>query len=204
MAKFLARGAEAELYIERLVDRRIASKNRVSKRYRIREIDIPLRGSRTRGEAYLLHSAKGAGVACPVVYEIDEFELKLGFINGVLLRDFIKNKKGRGIGKVVEEVGRGLAKLHRHGVVHGDFTTANVMISNGKVFFIDFGLGSFSKDAEEKAIDVLLMKKSLGDERTFRSFLSGYEEYEKYEEVVKQLAEIEKRGRYVVRSWAGT
>ncbi len=203
MVKFLARGAEAELYTDRLVDRRVASKNRVSKRYRIREIDIPLRRSRTKGEASLLHSAKEAGVACPPVYEIDEFELKLGLIDGVLLRDFIKNRKGRGIGKVVEEVGRELAKLHRHGVVHGDFTTANVMVSDGKIFLIDFGLGSFSKDAEEKAIDVLLMKKSLGNERAFRSFISGYKKYEKYEEVMRQLAEIEKRGRYVVRSWAG-
>lgn len=203
MAKFLARGAEAELYLYRLVDRVVATKNRVSKVYRIKEIDVPLRRSRTRGEASLLHSAKEAGVACPVIYEIGKFELNLSFIDGVLLRDFIKDRKSRGIGKVAEEVGRGLAKLHRLGIVHGDFTTANVMVSGRKVFFIDFGLGSFSKDAEEKAIDVLLMKKSLGDEKLYRSFLSGYRQYEKYKEVMEQLAEIEKRGRYVVRSWAG-
>jgi Kae1-associated kinase Bud32 len=203
MAKFLARGAEAELYLDRLVDRRVATKNRVSKGYRINEIDVPLRRSRTRGEASLLHSAKEAGVACPVIYEIGKFELKLSFIDGILLRDFIKDRRSREIGKVAEEVGRGLAKLHRRGVVHGDFTTANVMVSGIKVFFIDFGLGSFSKDAEEEAIDVLLMKKSLGNERLYRSFLSGYRQYEKYKEVMRQLVEIEKRGRYVVRSWAG-
>jgi Kae1-associated kinase Bud32 len=202
MAKFFARGAEAELYIDRLLDRKVVTKNRVSKGYRIKEIDVPLRKSRTKGEASLLHSAKEAGVACPSVYEIEDFKLKLGFIDGVLLMDFIKNNKE--ISKVVEEVGRGLAKLHRRGVVHGDFTTANVMVSGRKIFFIDFGLGSFSKDSEEEAIDVLLMKKSLGDERAYRSFLSGYREYEKYGQVMKQLAEIEKRGRYVVRSWAKT
>jgi TP53 regulating kinase-like protein len=201
MARFLARGAEAELYIEKLVNRKVASKNRIPKGYRIKEIDVPLRRGRTRGEASLLHSAKGAGVPCPVIYEVGEFTLKLGFLDGVLLREFIKNGKG-GINKVLNEVGRGLAKLHRRGMVHGDFTTANVMVNDRRVFFIDFGLGSFSKDAEEKAIDVLLMKKSLGNEKAYGSFLSGYKEYEKYEEVMKQLAEIEKRGRYVVRSWA--
>lgn len=203
MAKFLARGAEAELYVGRLLDRKVATKDRVSKKYRIKEIDVPLRRSRTRGEASLLHSAKEASVACPTVYEIDEFSLKLGFIDGVLLRDFIRNRNGRSISQVAKEVGRGLARLHKRGVVHGDFTTANVIVEGRKVFFIDFGLGSFSKDAEEQAIDVLLMKKSLGNEKTYRSFLSGYREYEKYEEVMRQLAEIEKRGRYVVRSWAG-
>lgn len=203
MAKFLARGAEAELYTDRFINRRVATKNRVIKRYRIKEIDVPLRRSRTRSEASLLHSAKEASVACPPVYEIDEFSLKLGFIDGVLLRDFIKHRKGKDISRVVREAGRGLARLHRLGVVHGDFTTANVMVDGRKVFFIDFGLGSFSKDAEEQAIDVLLMKKSLGSEKTYRSFLSGYGKYEKYGEVMRQLAEIEKRGRYVVRSWAG-
>lgn len=203
MAKFFARGAEAELYTDRLVDRKVATKNRVSKKYRIKEIDIPLRRGRTRGEASLLHSAKEGGVACPPVYEIEEFKLKLGFIDGVLLRDFIKKEGGRAASQVVREVGEGLARLHRRGIVHGDFTTANVMVSGRKVFFIDFGLGSFSRDAEEKAIDVLLMKKSLGNESLYRSFLSGYKKYEKCKEVIRQLAEIEKRGRYVVRSWAG-
>jgi Kae1-associated kinase Bud32 len=203
MAKFLARGAEAELYLERLVDRRVVSKDRVSKKYRIKDIDVPLRRGRTRGEASLVHSAKEGGVACPPVYEIDEFKLKLGFIDGVLLRDFIKGRKWGDISKVARKVGRELAKLHKRGIVHGDFTTANVMVSGRKVFFIDFGLGSFSKDAEEKAIDVLLMKKSLGNERAYRSFLSGYRTYDRYAEVMRQLAEIEKRGRYVVRSWAG-
>ena len=203
MAKFLARGAEAELYVDRLLDRRVVAKRRVSKKYRIKEIDIPLRRSRTRVEASLLNSAKEVGVACPTIYEIGEFELRLSLIDGVLLRDFIRKSRGRGAEKLLREVGRGLAKLHARDVIHGDFTTANVMVGGGRVFFIDFGLGGFSKDLEERAIDVLLMKKSLGDERAYKSFLSGYREYGRCSEVMKQLTEIEKRGRYVVRSWAG-
>ena len=203
MAKFFARGAEAELYTDKFLDKEIVSKRRVPKRYRVDEIDSPLRRGRTRGEASLLHSAKEAGVACPVIYELGEFELKLGFIGGVLLRDFIRRSNAAKVKKVLREVGRGLAKLHMHDIVHGDFTTANIMVSDGKVFFIDFGLGGFSRDLEEKAIDVLLMKKSLGDVTACKSFLSGYGEYEKYSDVMRQLAEIEKRGRYVVRSWGG-
>ncbi|MCX6776915.1 MAG: KEOPS complex kinase/ATPase Bud32 [Candidatus Micrarchaeota archaeon] len=203
MAEFLARGAEAELYLDTLLGKSIVRKKRVPKKYRIREIDVPLRKSRTRSEASLLHSAKEAGVACPSIYEIGDFEIKLSFIDGVLLRDFIRKHKTRGLSRMVRAVGEALASLHSADVVHGDFTTANIMVSKGKVFFIDFGLGGFSKDPEEKAIDVLLMKKSLGNESAYRSLLSGYEKYNRYPEVMEQLAEIEKRGRYVVRNWTG-
>jgi len=203
MAKFLARGAEAELYLDKLLGRSIVAKKRVPKKYRIREIDVPLRRSRTRSEASLLHSAKEAGVACPTIYEIGDFEIKLSLIDGMLLRDFIRKHRIHELSRILRIVGESLAKLHSADVVHGDFTTANVMVGKGKVFFIDFGLGSFSKDPEEKAIDVLLMKKSLGNESAYINFLRGYKKYKRYQEVMEQLAEIEKRGRYVVRSWAG-
>lgn len=201
--KFLARGAEAELYRDRLHDRAVAEKIRIEKKYRIQEIDLPLRRSRTRGEASLLHSAKEACVACPTVYEIGDFELRLGFIDGVMLRDLVRKSRRAQLRKMLREVGIGLARLHEADIIHGDFTTANVMVSEGKVFFIDFGLGGFSKDAEEKAVDVLLMKKSLGNNAAYKLFLSGYRSYKGYPRVMSQLAEIEKRGRYVVRSWAG-
>lgn len=197
--RFLARGAEAELYVDRFLGRRVISKKRVKKKYRIKEIDVGLRKSRTRGEASLLHSAKEAGVVCPVVFEVGEFELKLGAIEGVLLRDFIE--EGKGVEGVLEEVGRGLARLHAAGIVHGDFTPANVIVGK-QVVFIDFGLGGFSNDVEEKAVDVLLMKKSLND-RLYRHFISGYKEYKEFQKVLVKLGEIERRGRYVVRSWAG-
>ncbi|MEM3555795.1 MAG: KEOPS complex kinase/ATPase Bud32 [Candidatus Micrarchaeia archaeon] len=196
---FLARGAEAELYVEKFLSRRVVAKRRVEKKYRIKEMDVRLRKSRTRGEAYLLHAAKEVGVNCPVVFEVKEFEIKLELIDGVLLREFIEKKKK--VGEVLREVGRGLAKLHSAGIVHGDFTTANVMVGK-RVVFIDFGLGGFTDNLEEKAVDVLLMKRSLGDEKRYKCFLMGYREYAEFEKVLEKLEEIERRGRYVVRSWA--
>jgi len=197
--RFLARGAEAELYLDRFLSKKIVVKKRAKKKYRIREIDSKLRRSRTRGEASLLHSAKEAGVLCPVVFEVGEFEIRMSVAEGALLREFLKKK--REVKEVLKEVGRGLARLHSAGIVHGDFTTANVIVGR-RVFFIDFGLGGFSNDLEEKAVDVLLMKKSLGNKKDYGYFLMGYREYGEFQKVLEKLEEIERRGRYVVRSWA--
>ena len=199
MEKFLARGAEAELFLTKFLGKKCVAKERVSKKYRIKELDEMLRKTRTKKEANLLHSVKKANVLCPVVYEIGEFHLIMNFVDGILLRELMKK---RNVSEIIQTLGEELAKMHELNIVHGDFTTANVIVNKDKPYIIDFGLGGFSQDVEEKAIDVLLMKKSLGDERLFQSFLSGYSRNKEYNKVMKQVSEIEKRGRYVVRSWA--
>lgn len=198
MEKFLARGAEAELFSTEFLGKRSVVKRRISKSYRIKQLDVMLRKARTKSEANLLHAAKKANVLCPVVYEMEEFDLLMSFIDGVLLRELLKKKN---TARIVKTLGKSLANMHKLNIVHGDFTTANVIVNKNRPYIIDFGLGGFSQDVEEKAIDVLLMKKSLGDEKLFQSFLTGYSKNRRYDKVMKQVGEIEKRGRYVVRSW---
>ncbi|MFH8120302.1 MAG: serine/threonine protein kinase, partial [Candidatus Aenigmatarchaeota archaeon] len=63
---------------------------------------------------------------------------------------------------------------------------------------IDFGLSSFSEDIEDKAVDFLLMKKSIKKDE-FEEFFKGYKSYGLWEKVIERAKEIERRGRYFER-----
>jgi len=181
------RGAEAVLRKDKLLRREVVIKERIRKNYRIKELDSKLRKERTRAEARLLHRAKLAGVCCPTVLEVDGFSITMSFLSG--------DHPVMGISDC-REAGRMLASLHCAGIIHGDFTPVNLMLSKGKLFVIDFGLGFFSNDIEDKAIDVFTMVKAL-DKKRGEAFLHGYSTRNpKHETVMKRLKEVEKRVRY--------
>ncbi|MFA5077162.1 MAG: KEOPS complex kinase/ATPase Bud32 [Candidatus Micrarchaeia archaeon] len=181
------RGAEAIVKNGRMLAREIVVKERIPKPYRIRELDQKLRKERTRQEAKLLHKAKLAGVECPVVLFVDEFAIGMTKLKG-------RRPKMNARGCI--QSGSILAKLHNFGIIHGDFTPANLLESKGKICVIDFGLGFSSSDIEDKAIDVLTMLKSINAEKG-KHFLSGYKKTSKeYEKIVERVEEIKKRARY--------
>jgi tRNA A-37 threonylcarbamoyl transferase component Bud32 len=76
-------------------------------------------------------------------------------------------------------------------------------LSNGEVYFIDFGLGFDSAKVEDKAVDLHLIKQAL-EAKHFGKWEEYWKEIErsyqkvsnKGEEVMKRLAKVEKRGRY--------
>ncbi|MFH1470307.1 MAG: KEOPS complex kinase/ATPase Bud32 [Candidatus Micrarchaeota archaeon] len=195
----VGKGAEAELREAKFANEDAVVKDRIEKKYRIREIDVPLRKRRTKIEARLLSASKKSGVRTPLIRELSEFGIVMERIDGKLLRDLEHDSK------LLKLAGIYLARLHNSDIIHGDYTPANLMVdSNGELFVIDFGLGSFSKDLEDKAVDILLMKKALGSKAQYGQFLKGYEkESKEFEKVMNQLAEVEKRGRYVVRAMQG-
>jgi len=181
------RGAEAVLSKAKLLGREVVIKERIRKNYRIAEIDSKLRKERTRAEARLLHRAKLAGVLCPTVLEVDDFSITMSFLQG----DHPIMSRAQSI-----ESGRMLASLHSAGIIHGDYTPVNLMLCNRKLFVIDFGLGFFSNDIEDKAIDVFTMVKAL-DKKNGEAFLKGYSTRNpKHETIFKRLKEVEKRVRY--------
>jgi len=183
------RGAEAVLRRSALLGRDVVVKERIKKTYRASEIDSRLRRERTRAEARLLHRAKLAGVDCPAVLEVEEFALTMDFIHG--------SHPGMDPGKSAC-AGVMLASLHSAGIIHGDFTPINLMESGGRLYVIDFGLGFFSNDIEDKAVDVFTMMKAL-DRKAGEAFLKGYcrkTGEKKAEGVLRRLKEVEKRVRY--------
>ncbi len=202
--RLIAKGAEAEIFLTKRNGESAILKRRVKKRYRVEELDRRLRSSRTKREAKILFASKMAGILCPLIYDADleKTELLLEKIEGERIRELL-HKKGKAAEKCLPLIGKELAKLHNANIIHGDFSTANVMVGkNGEITVIDFGLSDFSSSLEDKATDLLVFKKST-DGRQFKLFLKGYCKLcSNAKGVIRQLAEIEKRGRYVARAQA--
>lgn len=193
--KLVGEGAEARIYESKLLGEKMLVKKRIKKNYRVKELDDKIRRERTKKEARILSSLFISGVNCPELRfcDTDDFSIFFTFIKGRLARSLKLEKN------FFKKAGKQLALMHESGVVHGDFTTSNLIVSKGKVYVIDFGLSDFSSVLEEQATDLLLFKKSV-DARGFKAFAGAYSKIKKNaSSVVKKMNEIEKRGRYVVR-----
>jgi len=187
-------GAEAVVY------RRgnAAVKVRPKKAYRHPLLDEALRKSRTRAEARLLQKAKERGAAVPAVLKVDERQgvLEIGFLEGKRLRDVLDAKN---CGKRCVQAGKQVALLHKANVIHGDLTTSNFLVSRGKLWLIDFGLGFSSERDEDRAVDIHVFKEAVESkhfafwEQAWKAFLKGYGSAP---DVLKRLETLEGRGRY--------
>ncbi|PNV77130.1 MAG: Kae1-associated kinase Bud32, partial [Thermoproteota archaeon] len=90
----LSSGAEAVIYIEELMGRKLIRKIRPRKGYRVSELDEKLRRSRTRKEARLIHTARMGGVNAPAVIDVHEDQLVMEFVEGKRLDVFLKENEG--------------------------------------------------------------------------------------------------------------
>lgn len=202
--KIIKRGAEAILYLEgeSLV------KERVKKSYRLPQIDTELRIGRTRREAKLLSDARRSGVNTPTIVSVDEKNSKIvmEYIKGERLKEFLNGTNDENRKKTAEDVGKAVGTLHKQGIVHGDLTTSNMILKNGKIYLIDFGLGEFTKRTESLAVDLSVMKEAFKSTHfkhlnlLWDSFIKGYKQTNNnFNKVLEALDNIEKRGRYVKR-----
>ena len=171
-------------------------KLRIEKKYRVKELDEKIRGERTKREARLLARAKVGGVLCPVVYEVNEFTIIMKFLEGEMLHWELQKREITA--REITDAAGILVKLHSVDVIHGDYTPANLMLTPDGMAVIDFGLGSISYDIEDKATDVVTMKKALG--KFGDEFVLAYEKKGGKAPVLKMAREIESRGRYKERS----
>ncbi|HUI65796.1 MAG TPA: protein kinase [Bacteroidota bacterium] len=106
--------------------------------------------ARFEREAEAISSLNHPNIA--TIYDVDEVEgrkfLTLEFISGGTLKSKVKQLHSEGkeipISEVVEygiQIADGLAYAHRHGIVHRDIKSDNVMMTDeGKVKITDFGL----------------------------------------------------------------
>jgi len=203
--KIIKRGAEAILYLENnhLV------KERIKKSYRLSQIDIGLRKNRTKREAKLISEARRCGISTPRIISADEKNNKIlmDFIDGKRLKEFLNETDDEHRKKVAEDIGISVGLMHKHGIVHGDLTTSNMILKDDKIFFIDFGLGEFSKRIESLAIDLSVLKEAFKSTHfkylnlLWDSFIKGYKQTnDNFNKVLETLDNIEKRGRYVKRN----
>jgi Kae1-associated kinase Bud32 len=200
-AKIIQRGAEAILYMRggELV------KERIPKGYRIPQIDVKIRKQRTRAEAKLMERARTSDVPVPHVRTEGDYSLVMDYINGKKLKDALNAMDAETRGKTCEEVGALIAGLHIAGIIHGDLTTSNMILSgrDGRVYLIDFGLGKFSQSAEDRAVDLFLLYEALKSthfavlDECWESVLAAYADcFAGSKDVLARMETIKKRRRY--------
>lgn len=195
-------GAEARVKIGKSSVR----KERIKKGYRPKKLDLTLRERRTRTEARILNEARRIGVRVPKVIKVGKFYILMEKIDGPNLRDVLESLGEEERRKVFYDLGEQIGRLHSNHIIHGDLTTGNVILRGNDVYLIDFGLAFFSQKIEDKAVDIHLLQEALKSkhfqvwkecfEWTIQGYRSAYEDAEK---VLKRVAEIEKRGRYIKR-----
>jgi N6-L-threonylcarbamoyladenine synthase/protein kinase Bud32 len=186
-------GAEASVSFEG--DRVV--KHRRPREYRHPQLDERLRRERTRQEARLLSEARRRGVPTPVIRDVDDVETRLTLqcVGESDLRESLTAAR-------VETVATYLARLHEAGVVHGDPTTRNVRVDpdSDRLFLIDFGLGYYTQDPEDHAMDLHVLFQSLDgtDDDAERLTQAAEDAYSAVgdEAVLDCLRDIEGRGRY--------
>lgn len=189
----MIKGAEATIKIE---DSKVVKK-REPKSYRHSELDSKIRTERTDAEVRLIEDARRHNVKAPEAEKADDFTISMEKIEGESLKEALSNNID-----IIKDYGKNIAYLHSTEIIHGDLTTSNAMVSNGELYVIDFGLAFRSQRLEDKAVDIHLLKQVLNSshpevaEEAWENFVEGYSQYEKSGEVLEQLEDVEKRGRY--------
>ncbi len=202
------RGAEADLYLDQWYDKKVIIKMRVPKSYRHPKLDLKLRTSRTIREAEILHEAKRTSVPTPTIYFVDEkiAKLVIEYIEGVRIKEHLEKLKNLDLNKIFKDIGTKIGLLHKSGIIHGDLTTSNMILTKDqKIFLIDFGLSFHSHDNEDRGVDIHLMKRALDSTHynsanvCMQSIVNGYTKIMKKDLTLKifdRVKEIEDRGRY--------
>jgi len=207
--EIIKRGAEAILYIDYFEGMKVLVKERMKKSYRLEALDKKLRVERTRREANLMREARKVGVNTPQIFHVDEENCRIimEFIDGKRLKDILDSWNEEKIERTFVEVGKCVGKMHSADIIHGDLTTSNILVKDDTIYFIDFGLGYFSKRIEDKGTDLNLFKEAIRATHPrllnlcWQNIVIGYKQtFAEWEKVLKKVDEIEKRARYVERA----
>jgi len=207
----MKKGAEARLFLEEWHGRKVIMKKRLPKKYRLPQLDERIRSYRTLHEPQLMHQSKEAGVPTPTIFLVDvkEANIVMEFIEGEQVKKILHTLTTEERRKLCNHIGVSIGTLHNHGIIHGDLTTSNMILTpHEKIVFVDFGLGEFSTELEARGVDLHLMKRVFQSthydcvEDGFEAVWTGYAEAvgeESAGDVSKKIVEIEERGRYVRR-----
>ncbi len=175
--------------------------------YRLEALDTTIRRQRTIHEAGMIASAKRAGVDAPFLYFLSEPDttIVMEYVEGTRMKDAVSGSGAKAAAALFRQLGTSVARLHVAGIMHGDVTTANVIIRDGQLVFIDFGLSIHSARLEDHAVDLRLIKETITGAHASVARAGTEALFEGYREVVgdramasvlRQLTEIERRGRY--------
>jgi TP53 regulating kinase-like protein len=205
----IKKGAEADLYVADWHGRKVVLKRRLPKKYRQPALDVQVRDYRTVHEPQLIHEARRAGVPTPLVFLVDRKDatIIMEYVEGRQVKQVLGEVSDVERRRLCFRIGRLVGVLHGFGVIHGDLTTSNMILDfEGKVFFVDFGLGEKSEEVEARGVDLHLLRRALESthfrfaEECFASVIEGYAEVlggVAARSVLDKVREIQRRGRYV-------
>ena len=206
----IRKGAEAYLIKTKWQMKDAIIKYRIPKKYRIPEIDLPLRSQRTAAETKFLIDVKEFDFPTPDVFDVDmeNAMIVMEFINGKRLKDTMKCLDEKTLQDIFRKTGEFVAILHQNDRIHGDLTTSNILITDSnKIYFIDFGLAQMNASSEDKAVDLHLFKRVMisthGDQcNLYDDFIEGYRSktIKNSEQILSLVEEIDLRGRYVEKN----
>ena len=201
--KLIKRGAEGDLFLTVWNKQKAVLKARKKKNYRNSQLDNRIRKQRTRRESEIISEVKSFGISTPLVYFVDtkNCTILMQYITGTLIYDLPKSK----LTLICKKIGHVVGTMHKNGVMHGDLTTSNFILSHGKLFVIDFGLAIRTKKPEDHAVDLRLFKEILNSahvsvmKNAWKNFLQGYKiavGISRFNKVTNLVSVIEGRGRY--------
>ncbi len=201
----LYQGAEAHIIKSTYHNITVVEKKRISKKYRIKEIDQILISHRSREEAKLILESRKTGVNVPIIYDINLFKgvITMEYIPGEKIKKILGRLNEKERINLCKRIGKNIARLHLNNIIHGDLTTSNMILYNDKIFFIDFGLGCKSVESEDKGVDLHVLMEAFESTHSefpdcFQNVLKGYKDLmkDKSKEVIDKIDDIIKRGRY--------
>jgi len=201
--KLIKKGAEGDLFLTVWNKQKAVLKARKEKNYRNSQLDNRIRKQRTIRESKIISEVKSFGIFTPLVYFVDtkNCTILMQYIRGTLIHDLSKSK----LTLICKKIGQVVGTMHKNGIMHGDLTTTNFILSHGKIFVIDFGLAIRTNKPEDHAVDLRLFKEILNSahvsimKNAWKNFLQGYKTsvgISRFNKVTNLVSVIESRGRY--------
>ena len=201
--KLIKKGAEADIYETKWDNSNAILKIRKIKNYRNPHLDLKIRKQRTIKESQIMAQVKSFGIPAPLVYFVNlkKSSIIMQKIPGKPVHDLPDSK----IIQCCVQIGKLVGTLHKNGIMHGDLTTSNFILSNDIIYVIDFGLSQNTIKSEDHAVDLRLIKEILNSaharifEKSWNNFLIGYKSIvgnAKFVKITNLVTNIEMRGRY--------
>jgi len=159
--KLIQQGAEAKIFLDE--KNNLISKDRISKSYRIPELDKKIIKPRTKAEKKLLEKASKI-INAPNPLPLKEPNIiKMPFIDGEKLSDYLNDFPFEKQKQIMTKIGESVAKLHKADIIHGDLTTSNmILVKNLGENLVNDKSHNVSKD---KSADRLNIDKKRGDNK---------------------------------------
>src|SRR5256712_10682166 len=204
----LHRGAEADLSLATVGPWRVVVKRRVKKEYRNPSLDQQIRHDRTISEASVIHEAKTAGARVPSIVgvDIENNAIVMTHLAGTVARECLDDMGKSEAQKLLRSIGEQIGLLPTAGIVHGDLTTSNVIVSaTGAPFIVDFGMSRRSIEPEDRGVDLHLLQRSIvashnkNPSSMMNAMIRGYEQTagkKVADSTWGKAREIARRGRY--------